>query len=73
MDADQVKQIIEIALQIVGAASLAAAITPNPADNAILAIIKVALNAVAANWGAAENKIQPMDVVKKRRGGPPNK
>lgn len=69
MDAD-VQRWIEIALQVVGAASMIAALTPNPTDNAVLAVIKIGLNALAANWGAAENKVKPQDVLKKKRQGP---
>lgn len=51
-----VQEVVEVALQIVGVASMVAVITPTPKDNMILAVLKAGLNALAMNWGKAENK-----------------
>lgn len=75
MDEMTLKDLIEVALIVVGAASAVAAITPNPTDNIVLAVIKTALNAIGANWGAAANEVKAGDVLKKklRERKPPGK
>lgn len=44
-----------IVLQLIGAASLFAAITPNKYDNVILKFLREALDVFAANFGNATN------------------
>jgi len=73
MDPEQVKQIIEVAttiLSIVGGSGLLAAILPNAKASAVLAVAKIILNVIGANWGAAENKEPQIEVLKKRKTGP---
>lgn len=54
---ENVQQIVEIGLQIVGLASMAAAFVPNPQRvTGILAIARNVLNFIAFNFGHAKNK-----------------
>ena len=59
MEPEQVRQITEALitiLSIIGGSGLLAALLPNAKANALLAVLKIILNLVGANWGAAENK-----------------
>lgn len=47
---------IELALKVVGAASIVATITPTPKDNMILGVLKKVLDVLAQNYGKAQNK-----------------
>ena len=51
-----VQEIVTVALEVIGAASVIAAVTPTPKDDGILAIIRKALDMLAANWGNAKNE-----------------
>lgn len=56
MNAEQIPEYVEIALQVVGVASLIAAVTPANKDDAILSGIKTVLNVLGGNWYNAKNK-----------------
>lgn len=44
---------------IVGILSIIAALTPTPVDNALLGMLKAALNIGGFNWGGAKNAEKP--------------
>jgi len=44
---------------IIGILSIIAAITPTPVDNALLGMLKAAINVGAGNWGGAKNEKKP--------------
>lgn len=52
---ENIQQYIEMALALVGAASIVASITPNPKDDEYLKKINSLLNFVAFNFGNAAN------------------
>lgn len=56
MNPEQIPEYVEIALQIVGVASLIAAVTPTKKDNVVLGGIKTVLNVLGGNWYQAKNK-----------------
>ena len=66
MTPDEAQRYIEIGLQIVGAAAAISAVTPNPTDNVIVAVIKVILNTLGANWGAARNEVKAEEVIRQK-------
>jgi hypothetical protein len=59
MDAEQIKNVTEIVLQVVGVCSVIAAATPNPVDNAVLIIVRQIIDFGALNWWNAENLKKP--------------
>lgn len=50
-----IQSTIEVALQVIGVASIVAAVTPTPVDNVVLAVLKKVLNITAMNVGKAKN------------------
>ena len=66
MTPDEVQRYIEIGLQVIGAAAAISAITPNPTDNVIVAVLKVILNTLGANWGAAKNEVKAEDIIRRK-------
>ena len=46
---------VQIALQVIGVASVVAAVTPTPVDNAVLVVLRNVLDIFAANWLNAKN------------------
>ena len=48
-------ELVQILLQVCGAAAIAATLTPNTSDNAVVDFILRALNGIAANFGKAKN------------------
>ena len=57
------------ALEIIGAASVVARLTPTPIDNLVLVALKTAINFIAMNSGPAENLEVPGDpkTIKQRK------
>lgn len=47
--------LLQAALAVVGAASVVAALTPTPKDDAALAVLRRVLDLVAQNYGHARN------------------
>jgi len=43
----------------IGLLSIIAALTPTPIDNAVLGIVKAAINLGGGNWGGARNEKKP--------------
>lgn len=56
MDPETIKTVTEVTLQVIGAASIIAAVTPNPIDNAVLVFLKGIINMGAFNILNAKNK-----------------
>jgi hypothetical protein len=54
--AQNVPDYIQIALSVIGAASVIATLTPTPKDDVILYMAKRALDFLACNFGKAKNK-----------------
>ena len=49
-------QALQIATSVIGTASVIAAITPTPKDDAILAVLRKAIDFLGFNFGYAKNK-----------------
>ena len=47
--------LVQMLLQICGAAAIAATLTPNSSDNTVIDFVLRALNGIAANFGKAKN------------------
>lgn len=47
--------LLELALQIVGAAAIVATLTPTDADNKVVALVSKLVHALGANFGKAKN------------------
>lgn len=47
--------LIQVLLQVCGAAAIVATLTPNTSDNTVIDFVLRALNGVAANFGKAKN------------------
>lgn len=47
--------LVELALQIVGAAAIVATLTPTDADNKVVALVSKLVHALGANFGKAKN------------------
>ena len=61
MELQAITEYVELALQLIGALSMVAAITPTPKDDNLLADVRKILNVFAMNWGQSENKVKPGD------------
>jgi hypothetical protein len=48
-------ELVQILLQVCGAAAIAATLTPNASDNTVVDFLLRALNGLAANFGKAKN------------------
>ena len=55
MDID-FNSILTVASSVVATASVIAAFTPTPTDNAVLAVLRKVLDALAFNFGGAKNQ-----------------
>jgi hypothetical protein len=55
MDTAQLTSYVQLAMQLIGFASVVAAITPTPVDDGILKTLKGILNIIAMNVGQAKN------------------
>ncbi len=60
---------IELALKVIGIASIIAAITPTPKDDIILGALRQILNILASNIGQAKpEKKPPLPHLRKKKG-----
>ena len=52
------EQVINVATHVIAIASIVAAVTPTPSDNAVLIVVRMVLDYLAFNFGGAKNKAQ---------------
>lgn len=52
------EQFINVATHVIAIASIVAAVTPTPSDNAVLIVVRRVLDYLAFNFGGAKNKAQ---------------
>lgn len=55
METQQMIDIVELITQVIGVASIVAAMTPTPKDNAVLAVISRLIHLLGMNIGKAKN------------------
>lgn len=56
MNFDTIVQVFDIVSSVVGVAAMIAALTPTPADDSILAVVRKVLDFVGGNFLHAKNK-----------------
>ncbi len=52
------EQVINVTTHVIAIASIVAAVTPTPSDNAVLIVVRRVLDYLAFNFGGAKNKAQ---------------
>ena len=50
-------QVLQVALQIIGAAAMIAALTKTPADDKFVAKLRKMVDVIGGNWGNAKNAV----------------
>lgn len=53
-----IEQVINVTTHVIAIASIVAAVTPTPSDNAVLIVVRKVLDYLALNVGGAKNKAQ---------------
>lgn len=55
MNPESITQYVELGVQVIGVASVVATMTPTPADDGVLMVLKKILNILAFNFGHSRN------------------